>query len=376
MKNQLKLITWMFASVLFLFSSCSKDEGEKGIPDNTIRYDGKNYSVPFAFGMNYGSFESEVGTINNTDFIFVDREIDIEDEDAVFSHGFYLELYSIGSEDFKDGTFTYYSGSGSLPTEGLFEYAEIFFYDEDIDPIEVSGGKVEVTISGSKYEFVFDMTTTDGKKLEGNFSGNIEIQNIGGPNISGNISKDGVGKSADFGNIVDYGHDGSHYNYDFTIYDNSETFELYFEAFSLGTSGFQAGTFNYNVFGSSHFSTIVYSDFEESIVFGAIGGSVVVTKLSGTYEYRLVFDVLLEDESELTGTVEGNFEYYGIGGREGGRFPLHNLGIQTKGLREHSPFKVNKSSLTRIKKSKHPDSYRSSVARVVEKTKPLLNDNK
>lgn len=59
----------MFASVLFFFSSYSKDEEGKAIPDNTIRYNGKNYSLAFTFGMNFGSFESEVGTVNSTDFI-------------------------------------------------------------------------------------------------------------------------------------------------------------------------------------------------------------------------------------------------------------------------------------------------------------------
>lgn len=339
----------MFVSVLFFFSSCSKDEGEKGIPDNTIRYNGKNYSLAFAFGMNFGSFESGVGTVNNTDFIFVDRAIDVEDDDPVFSHGFYLELFSVGSADFHGGTFSYYNGSGSLPS-GLFEYAELFFYDEDIDPIEVSGGTVEVTISGNNYKFVFDMTTAEGKKLEGNFSGTIQIQDVGGSNISGNISVNGAEKSADYGEVVDWGHDGSHYNYDFTMYDSDDTYELYFEAFSLGTSGFQAGTFNYNAFGSSYFSNIQYIDYEEFIDFEAIGGSVVVTKLSGTYEYRLVFDVLLDDESELTGTVEGNFDYYNFGGREGGKSAHHSKGIQTKRQKEHNRFRVNKSSLRRIKK--------------------------
>jgi hypothetical protein len=361
MKNSSKSFWLALVAVISMFaiSACGDDDDEKGIPDNTIRYNEKNYSLDFAFGMNYGSFDSEVGTVNNTDFIFMDREIDLEDADPVFSHGFYLELYSIGSEDFHGGTFSYYNGSGSVPPNGVFQYAEIFFYDEDTDPIEVSGGTVEVTISGSKYEFVFDMTTTEGKKLEGNFTGDIQIQDIGVSNISGNISKGGSEKSADYGDIVDYGNDGSHYNYDFTMYDMEDTYELYFEAFSLGTSGFQAGTFNYDAFGSNYFSTIMYFDYETLNDYSAIGGSVTVTKLSGTYEYRLVFDVLLDDESELTGTVEGEFAYDGGGGREGNRFPLYDLGIRTKGLEEHNPFKVSKSSLRRVERTKHPDGFGS-----------------
>lgn len=36
------------ALILFI-SSCSKDE--EGIPNNVIRYDGKNYKLAFAFGI-------------------------------------------------------------------------------------------------------------------------------------------------------------------------------------------------------------------------------------------------------------------------------------------------------------------------------------
>ncbi len=199
------------------------------------------------------------------------------------------------------------------------------------------------------------MTTTEGKKLEGSFSGDIQILDeswTSEPNVSGNISVDGAVRDADYGEISDYGvwGENTHYNYDFDIYDMSGTYELYFEAFSLGTGGFQAGTFNYAAPGSSYFNTIRYSDYGTSTNFWAVGGSVVVTKLSGTYEYRLVFDVLLDDESELTGTVEGNFDYYNFGGREGGKSAHHSKGIQTKRQKEHNRFRVNKSSLRRIKK--------------------------
>lgn len=323
---------------LFLISSCGKDED--GFPINTIRYNGKDYKLEFAFGLNYGSFQEGSVTYNNTDFVFFDRVIDPEDNNSVYEYGLYIELYSAGNANFQGGTFTYYSGSGSIPTGSLFTNGTLFFFDENKDPVEITGGKITVTITGSQYSFVFDVTTNEGKKLEGNYSGEIEINTIGAPNVSGTLTIGENNRSADFGEILDYGSFGAHYNYDFIIYDTDDTYELYFEAFSLGTTVFQAGTFNYGTTGTSYFDILEYFDYQTFTSYNAVSGSVVITKLSGSREYRLQFNAVLDDASTLTGTVEGNFRYSNSGGR---------MGRTRKGPSEEY-FHVKKSTVRRVRK--------------------------
>ncbi len=338
MKTLLKISTCTLLITLLFVSSCSKDED--GFPINTIRYDGRDYKFEFAFGLNYGSFQEGSVTYNNTDFVFFDREIDPEDNTSVYEFGFYIELYSAGSENFQGGTFSYFNGEGSVPAGNLFTVAELFFFDDEVDPIELTGGTVTVSITGNTYSFNFNTTTSEGEKLEGNFSGEIEIINIGEPNITGNITVGADSRNADVGEIYDYGSFGTHYNYDFYIYDSDETYQLYFEAFSLGTTGFQAGTFTYGTTGTNFFDIIEYRDFETSTTYSAISGSVVITKLSGSREYRLQFNVVLDDASTLTGTVEGDFRYSNEGGRMG----------RVKEDSGSTYFNVKKSTLKRARK--------------------------
>ncbi|MBX2969548.1 MAG: hypothetical protein KF803_09245 [Cyclobacteriaceae bacterium] len=337
MKNLLRIASCLLLASLFIISSCSKDED--GIPKNVIRYNGKNYKLDFAFGINYGSFQEGV-TYNNTDFYFIDRVIDPEANDPLFEYGLYLEMFSAGSANFQGGEFSFYDGSGSIPSGSLFTDGGLFFYDDDLEPVFIAGGKIKLTISGDIYTFTFDMIDDDGKKLEGNFSGVIEINNIGEPNISGSITVGDDSRSADFGEIADYGALGGHYNYDFIIYDSDDTYELYFEAFSLGTSAFQTGTFTYGTTGTNYFNVIQYFDYETFDFYEAVSGSVVVTKLSGAREYRLQFNVVLDDASTLVGTVEGNFRYSYEGGRMG----------RVRQERGSEYFNVNKSSVRRLKK--------------------------
>lgn len=338
MKNLLRIASCLLLGSLFIISSCSKDED--GIPNNTIRYNGKNYKFDFAIGINYGSLEVAGVTYNNTDFLFFDREVDISNPDASYEHGLYLELFSAGGANFQNGTFVYFNDTGSIPSGSLFTQGILFFFDEDEEPVEITGGTITVTITGTVYTFIFDTTTEDGKKLEGRFSKEIEIDNIGEPNVSGNVVVGDDSRSTDFGMIEDHGALGGHYNYDFIIYDSDDTYELYFEAFSLGTTAFQAGTFTYGTTATNYFNVVQYFDYETFTLYEAISGSVVVTKLSGAREYRLQFNVVLDDASTLVGTVEGNFRYSYEGGRMG----------RVRQERGSEYFNVNKSSVRRSKK--------------------------
>ena len=249
-------------------------------------------------------------------------------------------MYSAGGENFQEGNFSFYSGSGSIPTGNLFTEATLFFYDDEVESIVIADGTIKLSIDGNNYTFTFDMIDDDGKRLEGNFSGEIEIDNVGEPNISGSISIGDDNKNADFGEIVDYGSTGTHYNYDFYIYDSEETYELYFEAFSLGTGSFQPGIFSFQEMAGSYFNTVQYSDLNTFNDFFAIEGSVEVTKLAGAREYQLDFDVVLDDESTLQGIVEGDFDYYDFGGRMG----------RVKELDRPNHFNVKKLTLRRTKK--------------------------
>ena len=170
----------------------------------------------------------------------------------------------------------------------------------------------------------------------------------------GSITFDGTARNLVDGLVADYGParpsdestSDTHYNFDFTIVDvqfqqvteDGETyysaqnanFGVYVELFSPGTSGFQAGTFNFveedpvtedpslaDIDGKSFFTYAdVYigtgaTDSDGDPIFeehSATGGSVVVTG-SGQTNYTLTYNLQFSGGRTLVGSYAGSFKY-------------------------------------------------------------------
>ena len=133
------------------------------------------------------------------------------------------------------------------------------------------------------------------------------------------------------GTIVDWGSDGTDYNYDFYITDgtfsringpsNEASYLIYAELFAPGSAvdGFSTGIFSYEFFASSsdefYFEIMeVYIDVDGNnliddnidLLLNAVDGTITV---SGTEpNFTLTFAVELQNGDALTGSVTTNFE--------------------------------------------------------------------
>lgn len=178
--------------------------------------------------------------------------------------------------------------------------------------------------------FVFSSCNKDDDD-NGNGNGN---GNGGNNNSSGELNYDGKTYSLKSGLIEDYGFDGTHINWDFSmvnteykqITDSFDTYYepdtiglnvfVYFELFSSDTNSFQPGTFNYamgsnnDYFEYAEFYLDVNSDgmidYWGSEVFEVTGGSVTVTRNSAT-NYKVDFDVDFSNGKSATGSYSGSF---------------------------------------------------------------------
>ena len=181
--------------------------------------------------------------------------------------------------------------------------------------------------------FVFSSCNKDDDD-NGNGNGN---GNGGGNNSSGELTYDGQKFDLKSGLIEDYGSDGTHYNWDFSMVNTkfvqvSDSFDTYyepdtigirsftyFELFSAGTNEFSTGTFNFDST-SSVSSDKNYFNYAELFLdlnengtidfgteyFSVTGGRVTVTKNSES-NYKIEFDVNLNNGKSASGTYSGPF---------------------------------------------------------------------
>jgi len=186
-----------------------------------------------------------------------------------------------------------------------------------------------------------------------------------GSNPNGNTEFDFGDYNISGGAVYDYGDDGTHYNYDFDLFDGtldtsedtfSGTLFLYVELFSLGTTGFQDGIFEYyggtdfsDVEEKNYFTTLrlsydgndngrLYStndEFEEDITLIPSSGSITVSD-NGNNNFTLAFNLEMVQalispvDFEISELVDGtntsvvftttlNFEYID---ERAGRLPV------------------------------------------------------
>jgi hypothetical protein len=114
--------------------------------------------------------------------------------------------------------------------------------------------------------------------------------------------------------LRDYGSFNDHYNYDFYIFDVDDEVRLYMELFSLGTEGFQDGTFGkdpeQNYWGGDYLT--LYGGMlriEGAGDIDCVSGTVIVKEL-GELKYSITFDYVTNDDGKtIKGNYTGLFEY-------------------------------------------------------------------
>lgn len=171
-----KLLYLAAALALLATASCKDDEGGPPPVTDAIMFDGKGYNGEKGLVFDYG----DDGEYYNYDFMVADANITMEDLeadqiDATFL--MYAELFSLGTESFRTGTFTSGAGENLYYTniqlivdtnnDGMLS-SEDQLYDVQNGDFTVAGG------TGTNYTLTFDLTVAGGKKLTGTYSGNFE----------------------------------------------------------------------------------------------------------------------------------------------------------------------------------------------------------
>lgn len=176
-----KLIYGTLVLGLLATTSCEGDEvktpAPEPLPTNAVTYNQKNYPIDNGTIIDWGSFEDYY----NYDFFLTDGELDLENETAEgASVMVYAELWSPGTENFSNGTYTFIENGGS---QGKPFFDNVFVVtdtnnngelDENDDQITVKAGTFKVSGSGTKYSIEVDATLTNDKTLKGTYSGTFE----------------------------------------------------------------------------------------------------------------------------------------------------------------------------------------------------------
>jgi len=191
-------------------------------------------------------------------------------------------------------------------------------------------------------------------------SGDDDGTNPGGGATEGDLSLQGVAYTLVDGFVEDYGDDGTHYNYDFTLVDDeiavvdgdlipgeATTIGIYAELFSAGTGSFTPGTFEYLDFFSqpgneqSYFNFFDLFTFNEPIgtnieatpdaYYVGVGGTITVTD-NGNSNYTIVYNVdvaqadvdssnLIEDGEtfNVSFTFSGDLQFFALDDFAGAR---------------------------------------------------------
>lgn len=171
-------------------TSCSKDDDEKDdqttdpVVKSEVTISGQTYTLQ-SKGIieNYGAdsgFDStfQYSGTNFDLFLFTEGIKLILDSDgsldSAYGPGYvlYFESFSSNSSRPADGIYTY-DATSPFPV-GTFDFG--YYTNVDFtDFAEVTGGQYTLSTSGDTYKIVFDLTDSNGEKIEGTFNGKFDI---------------------------------------------------------------------------------------------------------------------------------------------------------------------------------------------------------
>lgn len=181
----LKIILLVSMTVMFTITACDSDDPVSSVPgehdnggngdngggggdgdtSNSFTYDGTTFTLGSGEVEDYGDY---LEGYRNYDFWLY------ENTSTNSSYVIYFELFSLGESSFGSGTYSY----SSTPVQGnFFEYADLYFPEMETY-LEVTGGDVEVAISGNTYTLVFDLMLDDGKSLVGGLTFDFQLSKI------------------------------------------------------------------------------------------------------------------------------------------------------------------------------------------------------
>jgi hypothetical protein len=164
----MRKICLLFAA-FFLLYACKKDE-ESG-PENYLKYNDVTYELNKGYLEYYGDY----GGVYNFDLTVASSSITISEDGASgVGNIAYFEMFSSSSTDLAAGTYTFSATSMNANTfdEGLVGL-DFDLANEVGTSLELVGGTIEVTKTGSTYEITISGVLATGKTVTGKYKGTL-----------------------------------------------------------------------------------------------------------------------------------------------------------------------------------------------------------
>jgi len=158
----------LLLTAILLLHSCKKDESG---PENFLKYNDLTYEITKGYLENYG----EYGGVYNYDVILTSTGITLtEDGPSGVGNIAYFEMYSSSSTDLAAGTYTFSASAINANTfdEGLVGL-DFDLANEVGTSLELVGGTIEVSKTGSTYEINITGVLATGKTVTGRYKGTL-----------------------------------------------------------------------------------------------------------------------------------------------------------------------------------------------------------
>lgn len=160
---------FLLSLILFVITSCSKNDDVTPATTQNISIGGKEYVVKGSGFVDYGYDSKNVEY--NIDFVLTSEEMTANKKLIGLDYVIYIESYSV-SNQFMPGTFTM--------DESTKQYGTVSFMEKGAFSTLQSGNFTITKGSGSQYTISIDGTLAGGSKIKGTYTGNF-------PELSENI---------------------------------------------------------------------------------------------------------------------------------------------------------------------------------------------
>ncbi|TVR43773.1 MAG: hypothetical protein EA394_00825 [Bacteroidia bacterium] len=161
----------------FFFAACSDDDDNNNGMSNHFTYDGNTYSLAGGIMLNFGQ-QWDHDTYNMDLFLHSDG-LAFDPSVPRFTgtgDGVAIEFFSPGEDELVPGTYTFDPDDTAEPfTIGTLAEIVLDFdaATEEGTFIEIVGGNVEVSKSGSNYQITLNLVAEDGNEVTGYYSGSF-----------------------------------------------------------------------------------------------------------------------------------------------------------------------------------------------------------
>jgi len=174
-----------FLAITFLGVQCNDDDSSS--EQSSINYNNQTYSLNKGILENYGNIR---GTGYNLDLTLLSSGLVVHVTDNMIDsisgtgNGINFELFSTNQSALNVGDYTYYADSKGNP--GTFYFGKVILNfniaTETGINLDLTGGIVSVTRSGTEYELTFNCTASDGKAVTGYYRGPLTYYNYASNN--------------------------------------------------------------------------------------------------------------------------------------------------------------------------------------------------